>query len=88
MPARMKKQVSERVVTLLQTLNAEQLGEVILFMEFLKAKETQSPPENPLWLSITREADARVTLGQVRTRLRAIPGNLSDVIIQEREERV
>lgn len=73
MPALIKKQIPEWVVTLLQTLTAEQLGEVILFMEFLKSKETLSPPEDPLWLSITREADARVMLEQVRTRLRTIP---------------
>ncbi len=84
----MQPRVSERVLTVLKTLNAEQLGEVLLFMEFLKTKEQQEAGKALFWLSITREANPNVTLDDVRTRLRSIPGNLSDAIMQGREERV
>ena len=83
-----KNSIPERVLTLLQTLNAQQLVEVTHFMEFLKTKETQESLEEPLLASIIREADPGITLDQVRATLRPIAGNLSDVIIVGREERL
>ncbi len=88
MAAIVKNRVPERVLTLLQTLNAQQLVEVTHFMEFLKIKETQDPIEEPFLASIIREADPGVTLDQVRATQRPIAGNLSDVVIAGREERV
>ena len=55
---------------------------------FLKTKETQESLEEPLLASIIREADPGITLDQVRATLRPIAGNLSDVIIVGREERL
>ena len=83
-----KNRIPERVLTLLQTLNAQQLVEVTHFMEFLKIKETQESIEEPFLASIIREADPGVTLDQVRATLCPIAGNLSDGVIAGREERV
>lgn len=82
------KSIPSKVLTLLQTLNAEQLVEVTHFMEFLKAKETEETLEDPFLACITREADTEVTLDQVRMKLSSIQGNLSDVVIAGREERL
>jgi hypothetical protein len=79
--------LTDKVFTLLETLDTEQLGQVIDFMEFLKAKKAQSNGDSFV-TRITREADPSVKLEQVRARLSAIKGNLSDVITQEREERL
>ncbi|GAK56475.1 hypothetical protein U27_03437 [Candidatus Vecturithrix granuli] len=64
----MQPRVSERVLTVLKTLNTQQLGEVLLFMEFLKTKEQQEAGKDLFWLSITHEANPNVTLDDVRTR--------------------
>ncbi len=79
--------LTDKALTLLETLDTEQVGQVIDFMEFLKAKKTQGS-EDSFVAHIIREADPSVTLEQVRARLSAIKGNLSDVIAQEREERL
>ena len=83
-----KTSIPERVLTLLQTLNTQQLVEVTHFMEFLKTKEAQESIEEPFLASIIREADPGVTLDQVRATLRPIAGDLSDVVIVGREERL
>ena len=82
------KSIPVKVFTLLQALDAEQLVEVTHFMEFLKAKETKETAEDPFLACITSEADPEVTLDQVRAKLSSIKGNLSDVVIKEREERL
>lgn len=82
------KSIPNKVFTLLHTLNTEQLIEVTHFMEFLKTKETEETVEDPFLACITSEADTKVTLDQVRTKLSSIQGNLSDIVITGREERL
>ena len=87
------KSISDKVFTLLHTLSSEQLVEVVHFMEFLKTKETEETIEketieDPFLTYITREADPKVSLDQVRASLESIKGNVSDVVIKGREERL
>ncbi len=78
-----EKNLYEQVFDMLNTFNAEQILQVLNFMESVRTKPAEK--ENPFLEAIIREADSEVTLNQVRKELSPIRGNLSDIIIEERE---
>ena len=84
-----KKILHQQMFSMLNILTQEQLVQALNFMNFLKAQEIPSKEdwEDPFLEFIKQEASPDVTLEQVRDELSSIKGNLSDVVIQEREER-
>jgi hypothetical protein len=78
-----EKNLYEQVFDMLDTFNAEQISQVLNFMESVRTKPAEK--ENPFLEAVIHEADSRVTLNQVREELSPIRGNLSDSIIEERE---
>lgn len=84
-----KKALHQQMFNMLDILTQEQLVQALNFMKFLKAQEVRQKEESeePFLDFIIQEAAPDVTLQQVREELSSIKGSLSDVIIQEREER-
>jgi hypothetical protein len=78
-----EKNLYEQAYDMLNTFNPEQISEVLNFMEFIRRKQAEK--ENPFMEAIIEEADSEVTLNQVRQGLSPIKGNLSDLVIEERE---
>lgn len=72
----------------LKGLEKEQILEVLDFVEFLKKKKSKKINENLFLDFIISEADHKITLDHVRQELSSIKGNLSDIIIRRREERL
>ena len=83
-----EKDMAEEVYNRLKALNKQEIGQVLDFVEFLKSKAAKGRTKNPLLEYIMSEADPGITLQQVRQELSSIKGNLSDVIIAGREDRV
>jgi hypothetical protein len=83
MTATSQKNLYEQAFDILNTLDKEQISEVLNFMEFIRIKQAEK--ENPFLEAIICEADSRITLDQVRNGLSRIKGNLSDIITEERE---
>lgn len=81
---RIPAKLPEDVYRKLGLLNKGQVLQVLNFMEFLKDTEAKDSFSD----FIASEADPDVTLEQVREELSSIRGNLSDVIISEREDRI
>lgn len=84
-----EKRMHQQVLEILSVLTHEQRIQTLNFMKFLKSQETtsQEKSEDSFFTFITQDAASDVTLEQVREALSPIQGNLSDVIIQGREER-
>jgi hypothetical protein len=75
----------ERLIDRLRALDEETLAEVEDFVEFLFHKKEK--PATPLLDMLRGRALPSVTLEQVREDLSTIPGSLSDVVTQLRQER-
>ncbi len=71
-----------------KALSKEQVSQVLDFIEFLKLKEKKDLRKNTLIEFVTAEADPKMTLDIVREQLSSIKGNLADIVIKGREERV
>ena len=84
-----EKRLHQQMLKILGALTQEQRLQTLNFMNFLKSQETASQGnlEDSFLTFITQDAASDVTLEQVRGALSSIQGNLSDVIIQGREER-
>lgn len=76
--------LKKRIIRAIDELTEEQQQKLWETIE--KARE-ESALEGSFLTSIKSEADPRITLEQVRQGLSSIKGNLSDLIIQEREAR-
>ncbi len=89
MKAVSEKPMHQQMLEILSALTQEQRIQTLNFMKFLKSQETtsQGKSEDSFLTFITQDAVSGVTLEQVREALSPIQGNLSDVIIQGREER-
>jgi len=72
----------------LKELEKEQILEVLDFVEFLRKRKSKRIKENLFLDFIISEADHKITLDYVRRELSSIKGNLSDIIIRRREERL
>ena len=84
----LKNDLPNEIYKKIKSLKKEQVSEVLDFIEYLKSKETKDRGRNPLMEFIMAEADATMTLDAVREQLSGIKGNLSDTIIEGREERI
>lgn len=76
--------LKERIIRVIDELTEEQRQRL---WEMIEKVREDTALEGPFLASIMSEADPRITLEQVRQQLSSIKGNLSDLIIQEREER-
>lgn len=85
-----KTLLNKQVFQMVNILTQDQLVQVLNFMKFLKTQEKQDEEEqeDSFLDFIMQDASSDVTLEQVRKELSSIKGNLSDIITQEREERV
>jgi len=75
--------VKERIIQAVERLSEEEQKRLLEIIE-----QTKRQPESlEFFLDfIKSEADPKVTLAQVRHELSSIKGNLSDLVIAEREE--
>jgi len=80
--------LTDEVYKQLKGLNKVQVSQALDFIAYLKSKETKDLGRNPLIEFIMAEADTKMTLDAVREELSGIKGNLSDTIIEGREERI
>ncbi len=76
--------LKERIIRAIDELTEEQQQKLWEMIEQVREEATL---KEPFLVSIKSEADPRITLEQVRQGLSSIKGNLSDLIIQEREAR-
>lgn len=76
--------LKERIIQAIDELTAQQQQRL---WEMIKKVREESALVRPFLASIESEADPQITLEQVRQELSSIKGNLSDLIIQEREAR-
>lgn len=76
--------LKERIIRAINELTEEQQQRLWEMIEQVREEATL---EEPFLVSIKSEADPRITLEQVRQELSSIKGNLSDLIIQQREAR-
>jgi hypothetical protein len=83
----LKNDLSEELYKKIKALKGDHISQVLDFIEYLKSKETENL-RNPLLEFIMAEADPEMTLDSVRGELNGIKGNLSDTVIEGREERV
>jgi len=83
-----KSDLPEEIYRQAKSLNKEHASQVLDFITYLKLKETKNLRKNSLMEFIMTEADPVITLDMVHEQLRGIKGNLSDTIIEGREERV
>jgi len=84
----LKNDLPKEIYKKVRSLNEEQVSEVLDFIEYLKSKQTKDRGRNQLMAFIMAEADSTMTLDAVREQLSGIKGNLSDTIIEGREERI
>jgi len=79
------KDVSEqRILEKIKGLEAQQIAEVLDFIEFLAEKKRR---ETPLVRFLNEARGPTLRLEEVRARLAKIPGQMSDVVREERDER-
>ena len=83
----LKNDLPEELYKKIKELKEDHISQVLDFIEYLKSKETKNV-RNPLLEFIMAEADPEMTLDNVRGELNGIKGNLSDTVIEGREERV
>jgi len=76
--------LKERIIEAIDELTEEQQQKL---WEMIEQVREESALAGSFLMSIKSEADPRITLAQVRQGLSSIKGNLSDLIIQEREAR-
>ncbi|MCK4391511.1 hypothetical protein KAX17_01220 [Candidatus Bipolaricaulota bacterium] len=76
--------LKEKIIQAIDELTEEQQQKL---WKMIKKVREESALEASFLASIKSEADPRITLEQVRQGLSSIKGNLSDLIIQEREAR-
>jgi len=75
--------VKERIIQAVEQLSEKERQRLLEIIEQTK----RQPESREFFLDfIKSEADPKVTLAQVRHELSSIKGNLSDLIIAEREE--
>jgi hypothetical protein len=79
------KDVSEqRILEKIKGLEAQQIAAVLDFIEFLAEKKRR---ETPLVKFLNEAGGPTLRLEEVRARLAKIPGQMSDVVREERNER-
>ncbi len=84
----LRDDLPEEIYKKSKALSKEQVSQVLDFIEFLKLKEKKDLRKNTLIEFVTAEADPKMTLDIVREQLSSIKGNLADIVIKGREERV
>lgn len=72
------------IVEKIKGLEAQQIAEVLDFIEFLADKKRR---ENPLLRFLNEATGPALRLEEVRARLAKIPGRMSDVVREQRDER-
>lgn len=80
----MSVSLREQIIQAVERLSEEEQRRLL---ELIEQLGKQPKFEGSLLDFILEEADSKISLAQIRCELSAIQGNLSDVIIAEREER-
>jgi hypothetical protein len=75
---------AQDILEKLKRLEPQQVVEVVDFIDFLAARR---PKESPLAQLLYATSGSRVGLAEVRKRLAKIPGKMSDIVRELRDER-
>lgn len=79
-----RKDLIEQSIVEIKGLEAQQIAEVLDFIEFLTEKKRR---ETPLIQFFNETTGPALRLEELRTRLAKIPGQMSDVVREQRDER-
>ena len=79
-----KEDAERAILERMSRLDAQQISEVLDYIDFLADKKQQLTPVAEL---LKEAAGPRVNLHDVRASLATIKGRLSDVVREERDER-